>query len=247
MNIPELLFGLFVAGLLVCLVAIMWKRKIHRDFPWFFAYLISVVLATLIEDTVFRKPGPYFYTYWSCDAVSLTLALFALHEAFRHVFLVFYKVWPGFKIIFPATTSLIVLLAGWNAVSHPALHAPQIVVVIVAVGKVVRYLQAGVFALFFLLVWILDLDWEEYPFGIVLGFTISAVGAWLEYDVRSEYGMRFITFLKRVGPITYFAAVLVWLAAFRRPQATPRQWLLGITPEQMLTQAKQYLAALKGK
>lgn len=247
MNIFGMLFGLLVAGLLVCLIAIMWKRKVHRDFPWFFAYLIWVVLATLIEDAVYRKPGPYFYTYWSCDAVSLTLALFALHEVFRRVFLVFYKVWPGFKIIFPATTLLIVLLASWNAVSHPAIHVPQIIVVILSVGKVVRYLQVGVFALFFLLVWILGLDWEEYPFGIVLGFTISAIGAWIGYDVRLEYGTRFLTFAQYAAPVTYLAAVLVWLAAFRRPQSAPRQWLLGITPEQMLTQAKQYLAVLKGK
>jgi len=79
-----------------------------------------------------------------------------------------------------------------------------------------------------------------------LGFTISAVGAWLAYDVRSEYGIRFITFAKYAGPVTYLAAVLVWLAAFRRPQAAPKQWLLGVTPEQMLMQAKQYLALLKG-
>ena len=247
MNIYAMVYGLAVAALVVCLIVLLWKRQLHREFPFFFIYLISVVLATLAEDAVSQNPYSYFDVYWSCEGIHAVLVLLALYEAFRKVFLVFYKAWPGFEVILPVTAVIIVLLAGWNAASHPAIQADPVIVVILAVGKVVRYLQVGIFALFFLLVWILGLDWEEYPFGIVLGFTISAVGAWLGYDVRSEYGLRFITFAKYVGPGAYLVAILVWLAAFRRPQTEPKQWLLGITAEQMLIQAKQYLAVLKGK
>jgi len=246
MNIRGLLFGLLVAALLVCLIVLLWKRRLYREFPFFFSYLISVVLATVMEDAVFSNADLYFNIYWSFEGVHAVLSLLALYEAFREVFLVFYKTWRGFEVVFPATVLVIVILAAWNAALHPAIQAEQVIVVLLAVGKVVRYLQAGVFVLFFVLVWILGLDWEEYPFGIVLGFTISAVGAWLAYDVRSEFGTKFSTFFKYSSPVAYCVAVLVWLAAFRRPPQEPRRWLLGMTPEQMLDQAKRYLAVLKG-
>jgi len=246
MSIYGLLSGLVGGAVVVCLIVLLWKRGLHREFPFFFTYLISVVIATIVEDAVFRNVYLYFDVYWTFEGIHAVLALLALYEAFRRVFLVFCKAWPGFEVVFPLTAIVIVLLAGWNAASHPAIQADPVIVVLLAVGKVVRYLQAGVFVLFFLLVWILGLDWEEYPFGIVLGFTISAVGAWLGYDVRSEYGLKFITVAKYAAPVTYMAAVLVWLGAFRRVHVVQKQWLLGLTPEQMLEQARRYLAVLRG-
>jgi hypothetical protein len=246
MTRTDVLIGLVGPVFMSWLAAVIYRRRLYRTFPLFFSYVILTVLISAVRLAVIKYDELFFFVYYGTDALYAIFGLLALYEAFREVFLVFYKVWRRFEILFPAALLVIVILGTWNAALHPAKQAPYVIVVLLAIGKVIKYLQVGVFVLFFTLVWVLGLDWEEYPFGIVLGFTISAAGTWLAYDVRSEFGTKYSSFFKYAPPVAYFGAILVWLATFIRKPRGPRQLQTGLPPEQMLEQAKGYLKILKG-
>src|SRR5215467_11137379 len=80
--------------LLLVVAGVMVYRKLYREFPFFFTYLIVVVLAELIRFVVFHmKPGlAYFYSYWTSEAVEVMLGFLVLYE----VFLI--RLFPGFNI-----------------------------------------------------------------------------------------------------------------------------------------------------
>ena len=114
--------------------------------------------------------------------------MLALHEAFRDVFVAFYERW-WFWLVLPGIVAVLSAVFIGAVLLHAPAQASQIIAVIISFGKVVNYVRAGVFAAFFLLVWLLmGKGWRNQPFGIVLGFAVSAVGSAAAYQARSVFG-----------------------------------------------------------
>src|SRR5207244_4464305 len=134
--------------LLVPLLLIFRRRKLYGQFPFFFCYILSVVIATFAQVATIAHYQLYFKMYWASEAVYAALALLALYEVFREVFLAFYDALRWFWLIFPTVAAVVLTLSIRYALLHPAPQAPQIIVVILSVGKVIRYLQAALFVLF---------------------------------------------------------------------------------------------------
>jgi hypothetical protein len=223
------------------------RRKLHREFPFFFAYLILSVIVPLIRLSVSGDYMTFFKVVWATEAIYAVLALLALYEVFHEVFLPFYMLWWWFRLVFPGAAVLIAFISIRNAILHPALQAPRVLQVVFGSAKAVNYLEAVLFGLFFALVLLLGVRWKSYPFGIVEGFGISALGALMAYGLRSEFGTKYDTFAKYAPPVAYVVGVLVWLDTFLR-QPDPEvvhAWRDRVTPEQLLAEARGYIRVLK--
>jgi hypothetical protein len=241
--------GLTLIGpvLTAWVAALVVRRKLHREFPFFFAYLILSVIVPLIRLSVSGDYVTFFKVVWATEAIYALLALLTLYEVFREVFLPFYMLWWWFRLIFPGAAVLIAFISIRSAILHPALQAPHILQIIFGAGKAVNYLEAVLFGLFFALVLLLGVRWRSYPFGIVEGFGLSALGALIAYGLRSEFGTKYNLFVKYAPPVAYVVGVLVWLDTFLR-QPDPEvvhAWRDKITPEQLLAQARGYVRSLK--
>lgn len=106
-------------------------------------------------------------------------------------------------------------------------------------------MEAGIFVLFFLLVWFHGIRWRDYPFGIVVGFVVIAVGSLAARWVRSEFGTKF-NFLASYAPaVAYLLAVVLWIATFIRRSEPELQWAINMTPEQMLHEVRQYTRVIE--
>jgi hypothetical protein len=125
-------------------------------------------------------------------------------------------------------------------------EAPQLVRLVFAVGVTAKYVEAGLFVVFVVLVALLNVTWRTYAFGIVNGFAVSALGGWLSYGVTSEFGTNFATLAKYSHPVAYILAVVIWLITFIRPEspAAMEHWTLAITPEELAAEIKQNTALL---
>jgi hypothetical protein len=119
--------------------------------------------------------------------------------------------------------------------------------IIFALATGVNYMEAVLFGLFFALVVLLGVPWRSYPFGIVEGFGLSALGSLIAYGLRSEFGTKYNKFAIYAPPVAYVVGVLVWLDTFlRRPDPeVVHAWRDKITPEQLLAEARGYISILK--
>jgi hypothetical protein len=245
MKNADIVLSITAAMLVLGLGGVFVRRQLYRQFPFFFAYIICSVLSTAARLSVSDNYRPFFEVYWATEALYAVLALLALREVFRRVFLAFYLLWWWFRLIFPGAVVIIALITFSHTIQPPA-AAPRILGVVLLDSLVAKYVEAGLFGVFFALVVLCNLTWRTYAFGIVQGFAVSALGTWFASRGRSEFGITFGSLAKYGPAVAYILAVIVWLASFWRPErpAATEQWSLTVTPDEMAMEIKQYTELL---
>jgi len=245
MKSADIVLSIAAALLVIWLGGIFVRRQLYRQFPFFFSYIICSVLSTAARLSVSGNYRPFFKVYWATEALYAVLALLALHEVFRRVFLAFYLLWWWFRLIFPGAVAIIALITFSHTIQPPA-AAPRILGVVLLASLVAKYVEAGLFAVFFALVVLCGLTWRTYAFGIVQGFAVSALGTWFASRGRSEFGITFESLAKYGPAVAYILAVIVWLVSVWRPErpAATEQWSLTVSPKEMAMEIKQYTELL---
>jgi hypothetical protein len=245
----DILIGLIGQVLNILLAAVLVRRKQHREFPFFFLYIVSSVLLLIVRLSVSSNYQVFFMVSWGAEVIYVVLALLALHEIFRKVFAAFYeRRW--FWLFFPVVVIAISVLAVIYRLGSPPTQANQVISLIISLGMAVNLVQALLFVLFFFLIWLNGIGWREYPFGIVMGFAAIAIVAFSVQWARSEFGTKLNMVWSYAHSVAYILAVIVWLNIFLRPPEPEPQWRLKITPEQLLDEMRQYskiLGKLRGR
>jgi len=249
MRKADILLGLIALIVAAWLTIILGRRKVNRKFPFFSLYISSSIAFPLLKLCVSNNYQLFFWVSWTTEAIYMVLALLALHEVFRKVFAAFYeKRW--FWLFFPLVVITISALAVIYRLGSPPAQANQVMSFIISMGMAVNLVQALLFVLFFLLVWMNGIGWREYPFGIVMGFAAIAIVTFAANWARSEFGTRLNVVSSYAPAVAYILAVILWLNTFLRPPAPEPQWKLKITPEQLLDEIRQYskiLGKLRGR
>ncbi len=247
MRSTDSLFTLVAPALLVWLVVVFVKRGLFRQFPFFFAYIISVIGVSALRWSVIGNYPRFFKVFWATEGLYALMIILALNEVFRNIFIEFYEIWWWFRLVFPGSVAILAAVKATDALHHPTAQSPLVVAAILSFGLTVSWVQAALFGLICLLVWLVG-DWEYYPVGIALGFAISALGSWAAYDAISIFGTKFNIVAKYGPPLAYFLAVLIWLFTFVRSPRPDKweAWSKTITPEQMLAEVREYIKILKG-
>jgi hypothetical protein len=239
-NLIELACSL---GLELWLLVLLFRRDVQRHFPIFSTYVavsVPVTVARLISGSHYQL---YFYVFWSTNAVLLLVGLAALHEIFRWVYAGFYEIW-WFRLFYYGAIIFVLLIALRNAAINPPVQAHPLIGFVLNMGIAVNLLQAGIACVFFALLHPLGIEFRRYPFGITLGFLLSATGSLLGYLARSVFGTNFQSFAKYASPVAYILGLLIWLSAFILPEIKEEEWSPPISPERMLEEVRGYLKAL---
>lgn len=228
----------------VWLVFLLRKRDNNpRRFPIFFAFALFEALAMAARLSVFSRYAFYFYVYWSTEAVLLPLSLAALHEVFHEVFEGLFLL-RGFRWFYYGTILVVVAIAVRNAFVSPPVQAQPIISLVVDVGIAINFVRMGIIGLFAAVDRIVDMEYDRYANGIVIGFGISSIGALVGLLAFSGFGTRVIYFAKNAPSVAYILGLAVWVASFIRPEPEGRKWEPPMTPEQMLAEVQGYLRAL---
>lgn len=245
MKIIELAVALSGTGLQFVVVSILFTRRLYKRFPWFFVYLLFSIFETAALFAVRSHSSVYFGLYWSAESVTTILIFLALQETFRAVFRYFYTL-RGFKFIFPGIAILFSAIA-IPAISRAAAAPNPLTRMILSVEIAIGFLQIGLFLIFFVLVRFFRVRWQQYPYGIALGFGVLAAGTLTAFLLRSEFGTKFNHIAQIAPAIAYTLALVVWLATFLTPEpAHPLKGkVLALTPEEMLAEIKQYSRTAK--
>jgi len=154
MGILDAAQSILSVSLVAGLAVILLSRKLYRRYPFFFVYIICSILMTVARLSGSGNYQTYFEVYWTTEALYALLALLALHEAFRAVFIQDFRHWKWFWLVFPGTVLVLSAIFIGNALLHPPIQAPKIIVVILSFGTVVNCVKGGLFLMF--------LPWRGY-------------------------------------------------------------------------------------
>src|SRR6267154_6053471 len=117
------------ASLQLVLAVYILRRKHYRPFPFFFAYTLFSVIATVARQAVTGRALAYWVISWGTEAVYGILALASISEAFKRIFFSFYRTFRWFRLVLPGIIILIVAITAWSAIQYP-LSLPRIPTVI---------------------------------------------------------------------------------------------------------------------
>src|SRR5208337_3014370 len=196
------------------LAGIMVKRKLHRQFPVFFAYILSRIVTFAILFPIYEK-GPayydaYFYVYWLGAAVSLAIGFKVIHEIVLTVFRPYHALKDLATVLFRWAALVMLLVALVVAASSSNAGSSPITQAVITAQRCVRVVQCGL--ILFLLVFskYLGISWRQHSLGIALGFGGYA-GVELASFALYSGGQIHPNTLQTLQPSAYLLAILTWI------------------------------------
>ena len=205
--------------------AVMSRRKLIRQFPWFFAYcLIEGAQGTLLftlDHTDSISVYQWRIALWIARGVCIFLRFGIIYEVCSHLL----RRYPGLeqlsKFLFQCALVVLLLMAVFVTVHSPGAEGPRIVMALFVVDRAVSLIQGGLLLFLFIFASIFGLSWSDYPFGIALGFGLysAVVLATSAFDAQLGEGAG-AALLDSVVMGAFQFAVLIWLAYLWAPESS---------------------------
>jgi hypothetical protein len=217
------------AGLYPALLALLLRRRLHKEFPLFclfIGYSSLHVTGQLVMNYAPRVSGDEYYAVDAAStAVLAALSLAVVHELFRHALndcAVFGDL--GAKP-FRWGTILLIAVAIALAWTTPASGAGHVMSVFYLLKRTMNVLLCGLLMLLFVSLRYLRLSWKSYSFGIALGLGIVTSANLGAYAVRSQIEpiARNVStdILDVISEGAALCSVVVWMVYLALPQRKP--------------------------
>jgi hypothetical protein len=224
--------------ILAVIVGVFVWRKLHRDFPLFFLFLIVTELVGLLRLVArYGSSHSYFYVYWISDFVFDFAGILAIYELFLlRIFPSFHKT-RVYRYLF-GVTAAIIAVGAWRAAASSDISA--------AFALVTRVLDFSIVAMlmfFGLLMLIMGRQWKKNDFAIGFGFALNNAAAlittavWVRTHYRSSIA-------SELPVIAFDISCLIWLITFWKLEKKSLQPVEQLDPE-LLQQARSWEEQLK--
>src|SRR5580700_6738141 len=202
----------FAHPVLQTVIAIaMLRRGQHREFKYFFAYVVTQIVSFTVVFTTYRyHSSALFYVYWFTTAISVALGFKVIHEAFLDVFRPFHTLRDLGTVLFKWAGLVMLLVAGVVSVSTNSLDTPPWVQAILTAQRCVRTIQVGMVLFLLFFARYLGVSRRQHSFGIALGFgafafvELSLVASW-----TGDHLTNLAVNLINMG--AFNAALFIWL------------------------------------
>jgi hypothetical protein len=239
-GITILYYGLWIAHPVVqTLIAVaMFRSKRHRQFKFFFAYIIAQILAFAVVFPAYRYDYTVcFYASWFSTAISVALGFKVIHEAFLDAFRPFHTLRDLGTVLFKWAGLVMLLVAGVVSVSTNSSDTAPWMQAILTTQRCVRIIQVGMVLFLLSFARHLGVSRRHYSFGVALGFgsfafvELSLVASWVGNHLNALS-------LGLVNMAAYNCSLLIWLgyalakSPARDANATllrPQRWEQGLT------------------
>jgi hypothetical protein len=198
----------------LAVAAAMLRRKLHRIFPVFFAYLGFQILTFSILFPMFKwgvNYAAYFYVYWGFSAIDLILCFMVIHEVFLNIFRPYHTLKDLGTVMFKWAALVMLLVAFVVAASNSGQDMEPILQAITTVQRCVRVAQCGLVLFLMVFSRYLGVSWRQQSFGIALGLGGAAA---VELGTLALYAGSPISqvTVHVINLVAYNLAILVWFA-----------------------------------
>jgi len=206
----------------VSLAGIMYWRKLHRQFPIFFAYILFQVVQFAILFPIYRwgSSTNYFYAYWISAIICWIFGFKIVHEVFSDVFRPFPAVQSVGMVMFrwaAPVTGLLLFMLLTSPGESDALWGG-----LIAVARSVRFTQCALILFLLMSSRSLGVSWRQQNIGIALGYGWFAGVELLAFPLLSG-GTTHQTNLNLLNIVAYSLTLIVWItyAAFPASNTLP--------------------------
>ena len=213
MSSPEIQLALWVLqpALQAAVATVLFRRKLHQDFPIFLAFTVTQIAIFAVEFPVYlwASHATYFDVFWLSSALNLILQFKIIHEVFLDVFRPYHALKDLGTALFKWAALIMVLVSVVLISISPSWNDPLVKTVLVA-HRCVRVIQCGM--VLFLLAFCkhVGLSWRRLGFGIALGFGVYA-GAELLTNALYSGAHISADYMNFINMTTYNACVVLWL------------------------------------
>jgi hypothetical protein len=197
----------------VALAIVVWRRKLHKLFPVFMAFLLTQIGIFAITYPVYAIYGIsnkwYFGLYWLSQALNAVLNFKIIHEVFLDVFRPYHALkdlgtpvfkWAGLVMLLVSA----VVAASNSSDQNPVTHA------VLTLQRSVRLVQFGLILFLILFSRFLGVSRKQVGFGIALGCGFAG-GVQLMLLAMHSGGIIRQSTLNVVDMLCYDVALLVLL------------------------------------
>src|SRR5580698_695881 len=193
------------------LAVVLWRRKLHKQFPVFFVFLLVQVANFAVIFPLYSTGNYnlYFTPFWLGEAVNAVLGFKVIHEIFLDVFRPYHTLkdlgtllfkWAGIVMLL---VSVVVAFAN-SYEQSPLVHA------ITTLHRSVRIVQLGLILFLLLFSRFLGVSRKQVSFGISLGFGLFAGVELLLFALNSG-GFVSQRILNPINLVTYIVAICIWI------------------------------------
>jgi hypothetical protein len=192
-------------------VVIFWRRKLHKQFPVFFLFLLAQVanFAALFPLWLVGASDMYFYLFWLGEAVNALLGFKVIHEIFLDVFRPYHTLKDLGTLLFKWAGVVMLLVSVVVAFSNPS-DANPLAQALSTLQCSVRIVQVGL--IFFLLLFarFLGVSRRQVSFGISGGFGLLS-GVELMLVALHSGGFVTLKTLNLINMTVCVLAAFIWL------------------------------------
>ena len=194
------------------IAVVFWRRKLHKKFPVFFAFLITQVVnfCVIFPLWLTGNYNVYFVPFWVGEAINAVLGFKVIHEIFIDVFRPYHTLKDLGTLLFKWAGVVMLLVSVVVAFSNSFDQSP-LVHALSTLQRSVRIVQFGLILFLLLFSRFLGVSRKQISFGISLGFGLFAGVELLLYALNSG-GFVHLNQMNKINSMTYFASMLTWLA-----------------------------------
>lgn len=189
---------------------VLWRRKLHKEFPVFFVFLVAQAVNFGITFPLWLRGDyrMYFWFFWMGEAVNAVLGFKVIHEIFIDVFRPYHTLKDLGTLLFKWAGVVMLLVSVVVAFSNsfdqsPLLHA------VTTLQRSVRIVQLGLILFMLLFSGFLGVSRKQISFGISLGFGLFAGVELLLMALNSGGFVRQANF-NLINMVAYLLATMVW-------------------------------------
>jgi hypothetical protein len=199
---------------------VLWRRKLHQQFPVFFAYVLAQICIFAFTFPL-RSTDNYewfFYMYWAGAAITAMLSFRVIHEVFIDVFRPYHTLKDLGTVLFKWTGVVMLLVSVVVAFSNSA-HGDPLVQAVTTLQRSVRMVQCGLILFLLLFSRFLGVSKRQQNFGIAFGFGLFASVELILIALNSG-GLLDIARINLINSAMYDVAIVTWLTyALARSEA----------------------------
>src|SRR6202051_1694235 len=192
------------------LAVILWRRKLHKQFPVFFIFLLAQVVNFAVTFPIWLTGNYnlYFAPSWLRAAVTAVLGFKVIHEIFIDVFRPYHTLKDLGTLLFKWAGVVMLVVSVVVAFSN-YLDQISLIHALTTLQRSVRIFQLGLILFLLLFSRFLGVSRKQISFGISLGFGLFA-GVELMLMALNSGGFVMQGNLNLVNMATLILAILVW-------------------------------------
>jgi hypothetical protein len=233
-NWPTLLVWISPHVLLGLLAIILCKRRLYRDFPCFFAFVLYEIAEFILLFALRSVPSvteeKYMYAYYATLMLSIILCFGVIDEVSRDLFCESQFLKAAARRSLQCVTGLLLVVGVLLAVYAPGDNSVRWIAGVSIVNRGAAMVQCGLLLCLLLFSRFLGLSWRRPAFGITLGLGILTSVDLAIRAVRTEFSSGiWVPYLDLLATSSYLVCVSIWIGYLLVPEPKPAS--LAVVPD----------------